>query len=156
MPRRLRARRVVLLLVVPAILVIAAGAVWPRGGCSVDTDNAHVNADKVPVNAEVAREIAEVLVRENLTVAAGHLLFRLDAAPFRVAVAKAQARVAQLRTDVDALRAGYREMDAESAVSRKRQGFALKDQQRQAKRVARGFVCDSRFDDAWHRRPAAV
>lgn len=140
--------RLVLLLLVPLIGAGLALLIYLYGGRHVETDNAYVKADKVPVSAAVAGTVSEVLVGENQAVAAGQLLFRLDAAPFRVAVAAAEAKVAQTRTDHSALQAAYRQKQAEIALARTRAGFARQEQQRQADLVARGFVSTSRFDDA--------
>ncbi|MDO8459209.1 MAG: HlyD family secretion protein [Burkholderiaceae bacterium] len=135
-------------MLVPMIVALVVGVVYLRGGRFVETDNAYVKADKVPVSAEVSGAIKEVLVEENQTVLAGQPLFRLDAAPFAVAVAKAEAKLAQARTDQAVLKASYREKQAEIAVAQTKRGFANKDQLRQADLVARSFISASRFDEA--------
>ena len=145
---RRRVLRVVLLVVVPSIAALVAALVWLQGGRYVETDNAFVKADKVPVSAEVSGAVIEVLVSENQAVSAGQPLFRLDAAPFQVAVAKAKARLAQARTDLAAMKASYRERQAQIALARTRLAFAQKQQQRQAELAARDFISASRLDDA--------
>lgn len=146
-PKR-RLKRFVLLVVIPLVAALVVGVMYLRGGRFVETDNAYVKADKVPVSAEVPGMIKEVLVQENQSVAAGQPLFRIDAVPFQVAVAKAEAKLAQVRTDLAAMKASYREKQAEIAVGRTKHAFAQKDQQRQADLVARNFISASRFDDA--------
>ncbi|MEO8859551.1 MAG: HlyD family secretion protein [Burkholderiaceae bacterium] len=140
--------RLLLLVVVPLVALLVAGAVYLHGGRFVETENAYVKSDKVPVSAEVAGSIKRVLVEENQSVAAGELLFRLDPAPYQVEVSKAEAKLAQVRTDLAALKASYREKQAEIALSRTKSAFALKDQQRQADLVAKNFISASKFDDA--------
>lgn len=76
------------------------------------------------------------LVRENQSVAAGQMLFRIDPAPFRLAVAKAEANAGQVRSEIAGLKASYREKQAEMALARTRYAFALKNQARQADLVA--------------------
>lgn len=147
-PPSRRLIRWILLMLVPMIVALVVGVVYLRGGRFVETDNAYVKADKVPVSAEVSGAIKEVLVEENQTVLAGQPLFRLDAAPFAVAVAKAEAKLAQARTDQAVLKASYREKQAEIAVAQTKRGFANKDQLRQADLVARSFISASRFDEA--------
>ena len=147
-PPRRGSLRFALLVVVPAIAVAAAAFVYLKGGRVVETENAYVKADKIPVSAEVAGTVRTVLVGENQPVAAGQPLFRLDTAPFEVAVAKAEAQLAQARTDMAALKASYREKQAEIALARTKYDFARKDEQRQADLVARHFVPASKFDDA--------
>lgn len=147
-PTGRRQKRLILLIAVPSIAALAGAVVYLLGGRFVETDNAYVKAEKVPVSAQVSGTVMEVLVRENQAVAAGQPLFRLDPASFQVEVAKAEAKLAQVRTDIEALRASYREKQAEIALARTRHAFAMREQHRQADLVARNFVSASRFDDA--------
>lgn len=140
--------RLLLLVVVPLIAAAIALAFYLNGGRYVATDNAYVKADKVPVSTEVSGAVEDVLVHENQAVSAGQVLFRLDPAPFQVAVAKAEAKLAQVRTDLSALQASYREKQAEIVLARTRLAFATRNQHRQADLVARNFISASRFDDS--------
>jgi membrane fusion protein (multidrug efflux system) len=141
-------QRVVLLVIVPLIAALAVLGIYLHGGRYVETDNAYVKADKVPVSAEVSGAIREVLVQENQPVKAGEVLFRLNSEPYQVAVARAQAKLAQVRADVLALKASYREKQAEITLARTKLAFALKDQQRQSDLAARHFIADAKLDDA--------
>ncbi|MDP5239866.1 HlyD family secretion protein [Uliginosibacterium sp. 31-16] len=140
--------RLILLLVVPLLLALGAGVVYLRGGRSVETDNAYVKADKLSISAEVAGPVKEVLVQENQAVTAGQPLFSLDPEPFAVAVAKAEAKMAQVRTDLAALKASYRGKQAEITVARTRSSFADKDRARQADLAAKNFIPVSKLDDS--------
>ncbi len=146
--RRRRALRFTLLVVVPLVAVIVGTAFWLLGGRYVETDNAFVKADKVPVSAEVSGAVVEVLVRENEIVRAGQPLFRLDPAPFRVALSKADAKLGEVRTDLAAMKASYREKQAQIALARTNLEFARKEQARQADLAARNFISASKLDDA--------
>ncbi len=148
MPSSRRLIRPFLLLVLPALALAGAGVVYLRGGRYVETDNAYVKAEKVPVSAEVSGPVLEVLVKENEKVAAGQPLFRLDPASFQVAVARAEARLSQVRTDLGALKASYREKQAEIVLARTRQAFVQKDQQRQADLMSERLISASAFDSA--------
>lgn len=147
-PPKRRLKRLILLVVVPLIAALVVGVVYLKGGRYVETDNAYIKADKVPVSAAVFGTVTEVLVDENQSVNAGQPLFRLDPAPFQVAVAKAEAELAQVRTDLAALKASYREKQAEIALARTKYAFSQKDQRRQADLVAKNFISASKFDDA--------
>jgi membrane fusion protein (multidrug efflux system) len=140
--------RLVLLVVVPLLALAAGAGAWLQGGRVMATDNAYVKADKIPVSAEIAGTVRTVLVRENQVVAAGTPLFRLDDAPLRVALARAEARVAQARTDVAALRAAYRAKQADIDLARARQAYARRDEERQADLAARNFISAARLDEA--------
>jgi membrane fusion protein (multidrug efflux system) len=145
---RPRLKRLLLLVVVPLVAAVAVAVGYLKGGRYVDTDNAYVKADMVVVSPQVSGTVAEVAVRENDAVSAGQLLFRIDPASFQVAVDKAQAKLAQVRADLAALKASYREKQAEITLARTRYGFAQKEQRRQADLVARHFVSASKYDDA--------
>jgi membrane fusion protein (multidrug efflux system) len=89
-----------------------------------------------------------VLVEENQSVVAGQPLFRLDPVPFRMALTKAEAKLAQVRVDLAATQASFREKQAEIALARTKYAFAQKDQRRQADLVAQHFVSALNFDNA--------
>ncbi len=146
--RRLISGRALLLYVVPLVAGLIGLALYLHGGRVVETDNAYVKADKVPMSSEVSGMVTEVFVRENEAVAAGQRLFRLDPAPFQVAVAKAEAKLAQVRIDLAALKASYRQKQAAIALAHTRSNFAVRDQQRQADLAARNFISASKLDEA--------
>lgn len=145
---RLKLVRVLLLLVVPLLALGVGAVVYLKGGRSVDTENAYVKADKVPVSAEISGVVTEVLVQDNQRVQAGQALFRIDTAPFQVAASKAEARLAQVRQEHAETQASYREKLADIALARSKHAFALREQQRMADLVAKGFISTARFDDA--------
>jgi membrane fusion protein (multidrug efflux system) len=90
----------------------AAGFYWyqlPKA--TRTTDNAYVGADTVPVAAQIAGRVTQVHVKPNSTVAAGQPLFDLDDRPHRIAIERAQARLAQARLQA-------REAIAELAAAR--------------------------------------
>ncbi|HEY0721213.1 MAG TPA: HlyD family secretion protein [Gammaproteobacteria bacterium] len=146
-PSRKRRRRVLLIGVPFAVLCVSA-LVYLLGGRYVETENAYVKADKIPVSVEVSGTVRDVLVRENQSVGAGEVLFRLDPEPFEVAVAKAEAKLAQARTEIAALKASYREKQAQITLARTRASYAKSEQQRQTELVANQFVTASHLDEA--------
>ncbi len=141
-------KRLLLMVVVPALAGIFGLAVYLHGGRFVDTDNAYIKAQKVPVSASVSGTVKEVLVQENQAVKAGQVLFRIDPAPFRIAVEKATAKLAQVRTDLAALKAGYRAKQTEAAAARTNHDFAAKDLNRQAELAEKKFISAARLDEA--------
>ena len=143
-----KSKRFILLVVVPAIALLIGSIIYLMGGRYVSSDNAYVKADKVPVSSTVAGTVTDVFVQENQEVKAGQLLYRIDVAPFQVAIAKSEAKLAQARTDIAALKASYREKQAEILLAQTRYDFALKEQQRQADLLAKGYISPSRFDEA--------
>lgn len=149
-------KRLLLLVVIPVIAAIGAGVVYLKGGRYVQTDNAYVKAEKVAISTEVSGRVHEVFVQENQVVTAGQPLFRLDPEPFQVAIAKAEARLAQVRTDFAALKASYRAKQAEITLATTRHAFAKRDQQRQADLVAKNFISAARFEESQQTADLAI
>ncbi|RZU47133.1 membrane fusion protein (multidrug efflux system) [Fluviicoccus keumensis] len=141
-------RRFLLLFAVPAAILTASTMVYLHGGRYVETENAYVKATKVPVSGRVSGMVREVLVSENQTVAIGQPLYRLDPGPFRVAVMRAEARLAQVRADLAAQQAAYREKEAEIRLAQTRVTFARKEQQRMNNLLAQQYVSPSQVDQA--------
>ena len=140
-----------LLLVGVPLAVIAAGLhFYAQGGRHMETDNAYVKAHIVALSAEVAGRVAEVAVRDNQRVEAGQLLFRIDAAPFETAVARANAQLATARTDVETLRAEHRVALADAVEAEERIRFLGVQLERQRRLKEQGMVREEAYDEARH------
>lgn len=100
-----RRRRALLLLTTALLLGGAAyGGWWALTQRHVETtDNAYVQAPVVQVTPQVAGTVQAVLVDDTDHVAAGQTLLRLDPADARLALARAEARLAQAVREVQAL-----------------------------------------------------
>ncbi|WP_219932639.1 HlyD family secretion protein [Microbulbifer sp. YPW1] len=107
-----QSRRVGFALGIVVASAVTAWAIW-GGGSSVHTENAYVKADKISLAPEVSGIVAEVAVRANQVVSKGDLLVQLDDTPFRLAVAEAEAHMAQIKNQVHARQADYAEAEAE-------------------------------------------
>lgn len=153
---RRRKKRLLLLLVIPALAAMASVAAFLQGGRYVETDNAYIKAQKVPVSASVSGTVQEVLVQENQVVAAGQALFRLDPAQFAIAVTKNEAKLEQVRTDIAALKISYREKQAEIELARSNHDFAARELQRQNDLARKNFISVSRLDEQQHRTDVAT
>lgn len=143
-----RMKRLVLMLGVPALVLVAIAVIYLKGGHSVGTDNAYIKADKTPISSQVSGVLVEVPVHDNEWVKAGQVLFKVDPAPFEVAVHKAQAQLAQVRSDMMAARSGYGAKQAEIKVAESKYSFALKEQERLADLVKQNFISPAKFDEA--------
>jgi membrane fusion protein (multidrug efflux system) len=148
-------KRFVLLVAVPAVLAVAALALWLQGGRFEETENAYVKAHIIAVTADVSGRVLEVGVRDNERIAAGALLFRIDATPFELAVARAEAQMAVVRTEVEGLRGEHRVALAEAREAEERIGFLTLQLERQAKLKEKGMGLESSYDEARHNLEAA-
>ena len=142
--------RLVLMLGVPLMVIGVAAYFWATSGRFVSTDNAYVSQDKVSVATEVAGRIVEVRVRENQIVKAGDLLFRIDPAPYRIALAQANAAIAGAEVQLETLRTSYQGTGADIVAARDRIAAAQEDYTRQAALMNRGFTTRARFEQAQH------
>ncbi|MEO8717505.1 MAG: HlyD family secretion protein [Burkholderiales bacterium] len=150
-----RLLRVVLLLGVPLAAVAAGLHYYAEGGGRVETDNAYVKAHIIAVSAEVTGRVIEVAVRDNEAVAAGQLLFRIDPVPFEVAVARADAQLANVRTELETLRADHRVALAEAGEAEERIRFLTVQLERQRRLRERGMVREEAYDEARYNLDAA-
>jgi membrane fusion protein, multidrug efflux system len=150
-PRRAvwrRARRPLLLLGVPALVLLAALAFWLQGGRYASTENAFVKADILQIASEVSGRVAEVLARDHAVVAAGDVLLRLDPEPYRLAVEKADAEIDTARAAVEALKASLREAKAEAQEAENRLAYLDTQAKRQLELSGRGVSTATRLEQA--------
>lgn len=140
--------RMVLLVLVPLTAAIIGLTFYLLGGRYVETDNAYVKADKVPISTQVSGLVAQVAVQENQRVDANQLLFSLDNADFRVAQAEAEAKLAQVVTDLNALKASFAEKQAELDVASSQLSYAKKQENRQANLSIKNYTSAAMLDDA--------
>ncbi|OYY65497.1 HlyD family secretion protein [Sphingomonas sp. 28-62-11] len=143
-------RRTAALIAVPLIISAIAGYVWLMSGRFVETDNAYVQQEKVSVSADVAGRIVEVAVKENQRVAAGDLLFRIDPAPYHIAVEQADAAIAAAQVNVATLQSSYRGTAADIRAARDQVRAATEDFDRQTALMAQGFTTRARLQQAEH------
>ncbi|MEZ5658186.1 MAG: HlyD family secretion protein [Burkholderiaceae bacterium] len=142
------AARLILLLIVPLLLALGGGALYLHGGRFVETDNAYVKADVVLLGPEIAGRVLSLAVTENQEVRAGQLLLTLDGSQLDLQVARAEAVLARERAGIEALRASYREKQAEIDLARTRLAFARRDRERQSDLVKQRFAPATRYDEA--------
>jgi len=147
--RRLRRLvvRFLLLIVLPAAAAVVGVAIWLQGGRFVGTENAYVKADIVQIAPEVAGRVLDVLVRDHTSVAAGDVLVRLDREPFQLALDKAEAELDAARSQVETLRATWREAKSELAEVEGRAAYFARQAARQQELLARGVATPMKRDE---------
>lgn len=149
-PRRRRSPvRTVLFALLP-IAFVAGGYSYVAGGQVMSTDNAYVQADIVGISTDVAGIVAEVEVRDNQTVKAGDILFRLDDKPFRFAFERSDAQVGVVRNDIDALKASYKSMQSQIEQAQSDIAFYETVFQRQQNLATKSVASQATFDQAKH------
>lgn len=133
---------------VPLVLLLVGGYFWLTGGRYASTDNAYVQQDKVTISAQVSGRIVETPVHENDTVATGEVLFRIDPAPYQIALDSADAALASARLQVEELRAAYQQAMSAKASAEDDVAFFGKARDRQRELLDRGVASQATFDAA--------
>ena len=139
--------RWVLLVGVPVAALAVAGFIYATGGRFVGTDDAFTKADTVPISADVSARVVAIEVHDNQQVKAGQVLFRLDDEAFRLALAKAESKMAQTRNDILALQATYRGKQAGLRSAQAALAYAQSDNARQTDLAAQGYAAKAKLDD---------
>src|SRR6202166_2342430 len=139
-----------------AIAVLDVGAyVYIKGSRYQSTDDAYAQAATVSISANVAGRVSEIEVRDNELVQRGATLFKLDDAPFRIAVSDAAARLADTRLQVESLKSTYRQRQVELHAAKDTQAYAQQQYDRQRRLIASGIASQAQFDQAAHALDAA-
>jgi len=136
------------MLIVPVLLLLAGTYYWFSGVDSVSTDNAAIKQDIVGVSAQVAGAVVEVAVDDGDHVKRGDLLFRIDAAPFRVAVEQAEAQLAAARLQTNQLRTQAAGTGADIVGAQANLAIKRNTLSRQQTLLKRGFTTRTDYEDA--------
>jgi membrane fusion protein (multidrug efflux system) len=139
----------------PLLMAIVGGWFWLTSGRFVGTEDAYVKADKVILGAEVAGSIAAIAVRENQHVEAGSELLRIDDRHYRIALAKAEAELAAVTSDIESIKASLKQKNEELTLARTNATFAEREFQRQSQLATRKLNSQAQLDEARHKLDVA-
>lgn len=145
-----RVRRLLWMLLLPALLLGGAWTYYRANAHLVSTDNAYVQQDKISISAEISGRIVEVGVRENQVVKAGDLLFRIDPEPYRIAMAQADAAIAAAQVKVVGMQTELSTTAIDIASAREDVKFFEQEYRRQAELMRTGFTTRARLEAAEH------
>jgi membrane fusion protein, multidrug efflux system len=130
-------------------LALFAGAYWyVTGGQVMSMDDAYVEADKVGISTDVSGVVKEVDVTENQRVEAGRVLYHLDDLPFRLALERAEAQVGMVGDALNALKANYRDMQAQIKQAQYDIEYYDREFHRQQDLAAKSIASQQTFDTA--------
>jgi membrane fusion protein (multidrug efflux system) len=148
LPAGMGTTRAIMMLIVPALLIIGGAYYWLTSGASVSTDDAFVKQDIVSVSAQVNGPISEVLVKNGDHVTRGQPLFRIDAAPYRVALEQAEAQLAAARLQTTQLRTQAAGTGADIIGEQANLAIKKNALERQRALLKQGFTTRSDYEDA--------
>jgi membrane fusion protein (multidrug efflux system) len=139
--------RLGLFLMLPLAL-LGGGAWYVVGGRVMYTDDAYVNADKVGISTDVAGTVVQVDVHDNQEVAAGQVLYRLDALQFVIALGDAKANRAQVALTLESMKRDYRRMLTDAATEQSQVALDRTRYERAARLLTSGVESRAGYDQA--------
>jgi len=143
-----RLRNLTLLILGPAVIAGISLFVYMQGGRFVSTDNAYIKSDITSVSSEITGRVIEVIPNDNDRIEKGQLLFRLDDAPYRIALAKAKANLANLKGTLESEKADYRSDQLAIENAKTDVDYRFKEMERIRKLVSTRSVPEAQFDQA--------
>jgi len=145
--RTLRERlRRPLMLALPILLAGCGAAYYLAVEPFVSTNDAFVRAAKITLNARVGGQAVEIAVHDNQRVRQGQVLFRIDPEPYQIAVDMDEARLASARLQIDALKATYRQQQAELQSAKDSEAYDEREYQRKKMLVANDYTPREVYD----------
>ena len=146
--KKSRGLRFFLMVSVPLVLVAAGGYYWVTGGRYEETENANLQQATLSIAANVPGRIVEVNVADNKPVKKGDVLFAIDPEPYKIALAQADAAVANARLSVEQLRSSYRQAQAKELSASSEVTYAQSQYDRAVDLVKKGINPQSTLDQA--------
>jgi len=145
-----KSSRALLMFSIPLLIAIVGVYLWLSSGGTVSTDNAAVKQDIVSVSAQVNGPVIDVAVRNGVTVKRGQILFRIDPAPYQVALEQAQAQLAAARLSTTQLRTQAAGTGADIVGAQANLAIKQNTLSRQSALLKRGFTTRADYDDAYN------
>ena len=153
------ARRRALAIIAGLVLLAGAGyaTYWSLVLNHVEsTDNAYVQGNVVQITPQVAGTVVAIQADDNDRVTAGQPLLRLDAADARLALAQAEAQLAQTVREVRSVFSNNSTLGAQVALREAEAARARSDTARAQNEVARAQAEVNRLQDDVNRRAPLV
>lgn len=149
-----QAKRRLFMLVIPSVLLALGAALYLAGGRYTSTDNAYVKALTIDIAPQVAGKLLEVPVKTNDRVKKGDLLFAIDDADYRIAVAAAQSELYIQWARVEALRPELREVGEKKKKAEHEAEYYAREVQRLENLRTTQAVSEAQLAEMQHKRDA--
>ena len=145
-----RLKRTFFLIVIPLAAICVALYLYAAGGQYVSTNNAYVKANIIIISTEVSGRVTSMLVADNQAVEANDILLQLDSSPLEIALNRARAQMAVIRTELESLRADYGETVVQAQLSEDKVRYLDRRYKRQRKLLKQGLSSEEKHDEAGH------
>ena len=134
----------------PIVILAIAGYFVLTSGRSQATDDAYVQAARVPVSASIGGRVIELDVTENEHVKAGQVLFKLDVRDFAATAEQAAAQEAAARLQVEAMQAAYQQQLTNLKTAQDTQAYAEREAARQKALWDAGVASRDQYETGVH------
>jgi len=106
-----------MMLVGPLVIGVLSVWVYLLGGRHITTDNAYVKAEIVTLSSEISGQVSGMYVKDNQRVERGDVLIELNDYPQLISLARAEANMATVHSELKSLQAEYtsKQLDVNSA-----------------------------------------
>ena len=145
-----RLKRTFFLIVIPLAAICVALYLYAAGGRYVSTNNAYVKANIIIISTEVSSRVTSMLVADNQAVEANDILLQLDSSPLEIALNRARAQMAVIRTELESLRADYGETVVQAQLAEDKVRYLDRRYKRQRKLLKQGLSSEEKYDEARH------
>ena len=151
-PRQSLLRRLRWPLMIGGPVLILAVVIYflATAGRSQSTDDAYVQAARVPISASIGGRVIDLEVKENQPVQAGQVLFRLDVRDQAATLEQNQAQVASAKLRVDAYKAAYQQQLAGLKSAQDTAAFDDREVVRQKGLLDAGVASRDQYEAAEH------
>jgi membrane fusion protein (multidrug efflux system) len=140
--------RRILLIAGPVVLIAGGGLYYAFSGRYVTTDNAYIKSRVLSITSTVAGQVVQVPATDNELVKKGDVLVQIDPEPYRLKLAAADADLARVVQDTEALRAQVRSRQQDLAEANADAAYFQREYDRQKPLVNSGAVSRTLYDKA--------
>jgi membrane fusion protein (multidrug efflux system) len=132
----------------PVVVAIAGGWLYLHGGRHISTDNAYLKAEMVDISSELTGKVTEIFVANYERVVAGQVLFRLDDQVYKIALARAEANILKVRSDLESLHADYLNKIGDVQNAAADHDYYVQERERLRKLAGSGSISDVQVAEA--------
>ena len=147
-PKPRRARRILLMIALPVLLLVGASAWWVTGGRYETTENANLHQARINVASDLSGRVVAVGVTDGEIVKRGATMFQVDPEPYRLALAQAETAVDAARLQVEQLKGGYAAAQAQAKLATDEADYQAAELSRQESLAAKGATTTAALDNA--------
>lgn len=130
--------------------LLAAAVFYFMGRRYVSTDDAYVESGRVDISPNIPGRVVRIDVRDNQPVRKGDPLFELDSRERLIAVEDAEARLAEARMKVAALKASYGQRLADLESARASLAYRQREFSREDRLFSKHIASQAELDSARH------